>query len=226
MWGTAIEALHDPTAEACIMSEFLKGTFLGNMPLVPTDKLLKSPSELIFECRGMAREVLIKIDKIKVHLNFHIYPILDFDLLIGLHLEDLSQGSLDKKLRKSASTSTNSCIENPMAKPLFEQNPLEKVMCASLFVSSKPVLFKGVEISAHKEDDSEDLHLCEAKRPSSPSIEPKACPSGPQNVVLDNGQETTPILHDESLEKENLCAMDIPYISTLEDETKNSTNDH
>jgi hypothetical protein len=50
--GTTVEALHDPTAEACIMSEFLMDTFIGSMPLVPTNRLFKSPSGLIFECRG------------------------------------------------------------------------------------------------------------------------------------------------------------------------------
>ena len=37
--GTSVEALHDPTAEACIMSEFLAETFVGSMPLDPTDRL-------------------------------------------------------------------------------------------------------------------------------------------------------------------------------------------
>jgi hypothetical protein len=48
--GTAVEDLHDPTAEACIMSEFLTDTFIGSMCLVPTDRLFKSPPGLIFEC--------------------------------------------------------------------------------------------------------------------------------------------------------------------------------
>jgi len=48
--GTSVEALHDPTAEACIMSEFLAETFVGSMPLDPTDRLFRSPSGLFFEC--------------------------------------------------------------------------------------------------------------------------------------------------------------------------------
>nr|TKW32191.1 hypothetical protein SEVIR_2G154200v2 [Setaria viridis] len=228
MRGTVVEALHDPAAKACIMSEFLMDTSLGNMPLVPFDKLLESPSGLIYECRGIARVVSIKIDKIEVHLEFHIYAMLEFDLLIGyplerLHLEDSSQGSLDKKLRKSASTTTSSCLENPIAKPLSEQNLLEKVMSVSPFVSFEPILIKGIELPVCKVDDLKELHLCEAERPSSPSIE--LCPSGPRNVVFDSGLETTPVFHDQSLEKEKFCAMDIPDISTLEDE-KNSTSEH
>jgi hypothetical protein len=40
--GNSVEALHDSTAEACIMSEFLMDTFIGSMPLDPTDILLRS----------------------------------------------------------------------------------------------------------------------------------------------------------------------------------------
>jgi hypothetical protein len=92
--GTAVEAIHNLATKACIMSKFLTNTFIGfigSMPLVPTNRLYKSPSGLIFECRGIARAVPIKIDKIKVQLDFHIYPILDFDLLIGFPLEKLLQ---------------------------------------------------------------------------------------------------------------------------------------
>jgi hypothetical protein len=130
-----------------------------------------------------------------------------------LHLEDLSQGSLGKKLRKSSFATTSSCLENPKAKPLSEQNLLKKVMCVSPFVSSKPVLFKGIELSARKEDESEELHLCEAEQPSSPSTE--LCPTNPWNIVLDSSRETTLIFHDESLKK-NPYAMNIPKVTTLE----------
>ena len=37
--GNSIEALHDSTAKACIMSEFLMDTFIGSKPLDPTDIL-------------------------------------------------------------------------------------------------------------------------------------------------------------------------------------------
>jgi hypothetical protein len=65
MRGNAVEALHDPTADACIMSEFLTNTFLGNIHLVLTENPLKGLSRLIFECRRIARAVPIKIDKIR-----------------------------------------------------------------------------------------------------------------------------------------------------------------
>jgi hypothetical protein len=69
------------------MSQFLVENLLGNMPLVPTDKLFKSPLGLIFECCGIARSVPMEITETEVFLDFHIYAILDFDLLIGYPLK-------------------------------------------------------------------------------------------------------------------------------------------
>src|SRR6185437_14866538 len=128
--GKIIEALHDPAAEVCILPECLLDTLVGNRPLTPTDKYFKSPSELYFECRGIARDVPIIIDKIEVCLDFHIYDIIDFDLLLGLPLEKLlaSHGSLDEKLRETDSATTTPCLENLLAKPLSEQNQLEEIM--------------------------------------------------------------------------------------------------
>jgi hypothetical protein len=70
--GTNIEALHNPTIGTSIMSEFLAKNLLGNMPLIPTNKLFKSPLGLFFECCGITRNVPIIIDETEVHLDFHI----------------------------------------------------------------------------------------------------------------------------------------------------------
>ena len=101
----------------------------------------------------------ITIDKIEVHLDFYIYDILDFDLLLGLPLEKLlaSHGRLDEKLRETCSATATPCLENLLAKPLPEQNQLEEIMRTSPFISSEPVLLGVLESS--KEHDSEDsLH--------------------------------------------------------------------
>jgi hypothetical protein len=94
--GTNIEALHNPTVETNIMSEFLAKALLGKMPLVSTNKLFKSPLGLFFECCGIARDVPIIINETEVCLNFHIYAILEFNILIGHPLENLPMGALIK----------------------------------------------------------------------------------------------------------------------------------
>ena len=130
----------------------------------------------------------ITIDKIEVRLDFHIYDILDFDLFLGLPLEKLlaSHGSLDEKLRKVASATATPCLENLLAKPLPEHNPLEEIMHTSPFISSEPVLLKSAKSATSEEYDSEDtLHLCEDERSSSPSIEFEPLPAGPEYVIPD-----------------------------------------
>jgi len=89
--GTNIEALHNPIVGTSIMLEFLAKNLLGNMHLVPTNKLFKSPLGLFFECCGIARAVPVIIDKIEVLIDFHIYAILEFDILIGYPQENLIQ---------------------------------------------------------------------------------------------------------------------------------------
>jgi hypothetical protein len=74
--GTVVEALYNPTVGTSIISEFLAKNLLGNMPLVPTNKLFKSPSGLIFECCGITWVMPIEIDKNEVHIDFHIFAIL------------------------------------------------------------------------------------------------------------------------------------------------------
>jgi hypothetical protein len=37
----------------------------------------------ILECRGVARAVPLIIDEIKASLDFHIFNVLDLDLLLG-----------------------------------------------------------------------------------------------------------------------------------------------
>ena len=58
-------------------------TLVGDKSLTPTDKYFRSPYGLFFECRGIAWDVPITIDKIEVHLDFDVYDILNFDLLLG-----------------------------------------------------------------------------------------------------------------------------------------------
>ena len=128
----------------------------------------------------------ITVDKIEVHLDFYIYNILDFYLLLGYPLEKLlaSHGSLDEMLRENASATTAPCLENSMAKHFPEQNLLEEMVHTSLFVSSNPVLLGVLE--SYEEYDSEDsLHFHEDERSSSSLTEFEPLPAGLEYVVLD-----------------------------------------
>ena len=81
---------------------------------------------------GVASVVLLTLDKIEVHLDFHIFDVLDFDLLIGYPPDNLHHtplGSLFEKLRKMISATH--CLENPSAKLFPKQNLLEMIVQTS-----------------------------------------------------------------------------------------------
>ena len=127
-----------------------------------------------------ARAVPVKIDKIDVKLDFHIYLLIDFELLIGYPLENLlqeksSQGSLNHDTGKTAFATPISCPEIPMAKHLLDHNSQEEVMFVSPFVppniASPPDPLNGAFL---KRDMSEEWsngkgHVSEAVRINSPS---------------------------------------------------------
>ena len=131
----------------------------------------------------------LEINKTKVHLDFHIYAIPDFDLLIGSPSEVLfqvkpSQECLNGEFGKTASATPIPCPEIPMVKHHPNLDPLEEVKFISPLVS--PRLYSETEC------------------PSPTSLEPKKCPSSHSNVVL----------HDLSLKNKNSYAMDI-LLSTM-----------
>ena len=84
----------------------------------------------------------VVIDKIEVSIDFHIYAILEFDILIGYPLENLieekpSHGGLDEKLGTTASATPTPCPKSPKAKQQPNHNPFEEVKFMSPFVSPK-----------------------------------------------------------------------------------------
>ena len=170
--GTTVEARINPIMEINVFPWHLVYTLLDNVTLRPSDTLLRScPLGHILKCRGIASAVPLIVDKIEVNLDFHIFNILDFDLLLGSPFEKLliSHGSLDKKLRKTASA-TVSCLENSMAKHFPEPNPLEEMMHESPFISSKSILFEFPKSTTSEENNSEEiLHFREEMNNHYPS---------------------------------------------------------
>jgi len=105
----------------------------------------------------------ITIDETNVHMDFHIFAILEFEHLIGYLFEKLfqekpSHGSLSEEFGKTVSTTH---LDIPMAEHHPNNDPFEEVKFITPFV------------------------------PSSLLLELKQCPSGHPNVVLKNGLHST-----------------------------------
>jgi len=173
----------------------------------PTSYSKVVPLDIFLNVRRLQSVVLLTLHKIEVHLDFHIFDILDLDLFLDYPLESFltsHQGSLDDLYIETASATATSCLENLMAKFLPVQNPLEEMMHISPFVSYEPILFEVAKFSTSEEYVLEDtLHFSEDERLSSPSIEFEPLLTGPEYAVLDHDQESTLIFDYETLEMEN-----------------------
>ena len=71
--------------------------------LVPTEKTLRNALGSILEGIGIVHDVLVRHDDFEVALDFHIFDVYDFDILIGhpvekLFLEAPLLGTIDFKL--------------------------------------------------------------------------------------------------------------------------------
>jgi hypothetical protein len=84
------------------------------------------------------------------YLDFHIFDVLGFDVLLGSPMKkllDISLGSLDHKVREFASTASITGSGPLLVKPLPNQDPLKKMMHVSLFASPELVLIEVVDFS-------------------------------------------------------------------------------
>lgn len=140
------------------MSKSLANALLGEESLTPTTKFLKLPSGQVVESCGITQTIPTIINKINVLLNFYIFDIEEFDLLI-VHplmklLDRYHEGSLNGNLRKnfnlsiSLSNSTNSKPESNL-----KLDPMEEVMTTSLLENSHPNLEENAKHFIQEESD-------------------------------------------------------------------------
>jgi hypothetical protein len=96
-------ALYNPVVGVNIMSLIFAHDLLKDMPLAPTTKLLKSLSGHIVPSLGILCALPILINGTKVNLNFYIFDVMEFDLLIGQPIERLiheGKGEVEHKTWK------------------------------------------------------------------------------------------------------------------------------
>ena len=125
----------------------LAHTLLGSVSLKPSGKLFEScPQGRILECWGIAIAVPITIEKIEVNLDFHIFDVLDFDLLIGYPLENIHHSPLGSLHKLGEMTSASPCLENSLAKPCPKQKPLKEMYEQ---ISSSSIEFEPLLSSPH-----------------------------------------------------------------------------
>jgi hypothetical protein len=120
-----------------IISSIFAYDLLKDMPLAPTTMLLKSLSRHIIPSLGILCALPILVNGTKAHLNFYIFDVMEFDLLIGQPIERLihegNEQKLNIRLWKNFELSmpiTHSL--NAKIEPIPELDLVEEVKVASL----------------------------------------------------------------------------------------------
>ena len=121
------------------------------MPLVPTNK--------IFECCGIARAVPVILNKIEVFIDFHIFAILEFDLVIGYMLDKLIQekpSSPSLELKQCPSGRQNVVLDSGRDSTLIMHDlSLENKNLCAMDISKAATL----ETEEHESFSFETLHV-------------------------------------------------------------------
>ena len=176
--GTLEEVLYNPTVGANIMSASYALMHLENS-LVPTEKTLRNAPGSILVGVGIVHDVLVRHDDFEVALDFHIFDVYDFDILIGhpiekLFLEAPLLGTIDFKLGRETFSLPISRVKNSPAELLPQPEPVEEVMVIFHFEPSESSLEQDAELFIQEEDDSgETLDIPTDEQPSRPLIELK-----------------------------------------------------
>jgi hypothetical protein len=101
----SFDALYNLVVGVNIMPLICAHDLLKDMPLAPTTKLLNNLSGHIVPTLGILCALPILVNGTKVHLNFYIFDVMEFDLLIGQPIERLihegKMGKLNIRLEKN-----------------------------------------------------------------------------------------------------------------------------
>jgi len=198
------EVLYNPVVGVNIVSYTFAKEFLKDIPLIPTNKLLKSCLGHIIPSLGVLSAHPIIINDFCILLNFYIFDVWDFNVMTGVpiikHIQEGRNGKLDIKFGKGFSFSMPiTHTVQVKAKPLSELYPIEEVKSSEFDNFSQPDLEDDTHffIEEEEEDLTDPVPLDELLEPLNPPIELKPLPSGLKYVFLNNDQKYPMIISDK-----------------------------
>jgi hypothetical protein len=210
-----IDALYNPVVGINIKSASLAQHLIRHMTLTPTTKLMKSLSGHIVPSLGILHIQPIQVEGTLVHLSFYVFPIWDFNLLIGQPFRRL--------LYEGQTGKINICFGNKLQSPMsishslstrtesyLESDPLEEFKAASLEFLVDSGLEDDAQFLIEEEADySEPEPLYEFAEPPRPPIELKPLPTGLRYAFLNNDPEFPVIISDKLTQEQTFCLMDV-----------------
>jgi hypothetical protein len=185
------------------MSISFMSAYFGNEPLAPTNKSLRNNPWLVLKGHGILHNTTIHHDDAIMALDFHVFDIQDFAILIGHPLEKLfvnppKIGDLDIKLGRDTFTIPITQAKNSMVESLPYPNLPMEVMSVLPFDSPKLSLEKDAKLFIEEEDDlGETIDLPIEAVPTQPSVELKTLPAGLRYAFLNSNKNTPVIISDK-----------------------------
>nr|CAH67935.1 H0211F06-OSIGBa0153M17.7 [Oryza sativa] len=205
--GNSVRALYYPSVGANIMSATFAFDCLGDRPLEPTVRTFRISTNSTTEGLGIISGVPTRHNSVEVILDFHVFEIYDFDILIGHPIEKLldvpETGVLNLKIGRIATSvpmlqSTNSLMES-----LPVPEPIEGVMAVSPFETPESIFDESIEEFNEGEDETgETMDLPKTDLPSRAPIELKPLPSSLSYAFLNSDAESLVIISDKLSERE------------------------
>ena len=142
-------------------------------------------------------DVLVWHTKTEIALDFHVFEVQDFNILIRHPVEKLfpdvsTLGKLEVSLGWRSYTLPIGQTKNSLAEPTPQEEPFEKVLVVMLDDTSKLSLEQDAELFIQEEDElEENLKPPIHEQPTRPLIELKPHPTSPHFVDPDHNRDAT-----------------------------------
>jgi len=143
--GAAVTAFYNPTVGVNIISASFASDYSGRKHVTPTTKSLRIGPNSIIKGIGIMQDVPVWHMKMEIALDFHIFEVQDFDILIGHPVEKLfldvsTLGRLDVSLGGKAYSLPIDPAKISMAESVPQEEPIEEVLAVLPEDDSKPSL--------------------------------------------------------------------------------------
>ena len=117
-------------------------TYLGDEALAPTSKHFRVIPHLSLKGLGILHNIIVHHNNVEMALDFHVFEIQDFNIMIGHPLEKLiveppSSGVLDVKLGRDTFSIPITQAKNSVVESLPHSNLPKEVMSVVPFDSPK-----------------------------------------------------------------------------------------
>jgi hypothetical protein len=213
--GNDVSILYSPTVGDNLISESFAFAYLSDKAVTPTNKFFKHPNGNIIEGFGIVQDVPVCFEDREAIMDFHVFEIQDFDILIRLPIEQLlintpQLDSLRITLEGNEFSILFSRARIALTDPLPEIESAEEVTVVPPHESSKALLEDEVSDFIKEEaDPGETLDLPIMEPPPRPPLELKPLPPGLQYAFLHNHREAPVIISDKLSEDKTQCLLTV-----------------